>query len=89
MAGTVDDSNEKHLEPWSAACERDGIHSTPLSPYLDQVGTRSSKTNLKPYVYTAGHNPKPVHSVFHFLIFLLFEFQNYCLAHKCKHDKLK
>lgn len=37
MAGTVDDSNEKHLEPWSAACEKDGIHSTPLSPYLDQV----------------------------------------------------
>lgn len=36
MAGTVDDSNEKHLEPWSAACEKDGIHSTPLSPYLDQ-----------------------------------------------------
>lgn len=36
MAGTVDDSNEKHLEPWSAACDRDGIHTTPLSPYLDQ-----------------------------------------------------
>ena len=37
MAGTVEDSNEKHLAPWSAACERDGIHTTPLSPYLDQV----------------------------------------------------
>lgn len=37
MANTVEDSNEKHLEPWSAACERDGIHTTPLSPYLDQV----------------------------------------------------
>lgn len=37
MASTVEDSNEKHLAPWSAACERDGIHTTPLSPYLDQV----------------------------------------------------
>lgn len=38
MASTVEDSNEKHLAPWSEACERDGIHTTPLSPYLDQVG---------------------------------------------------
>lgn len=36
MASTVEDSNEKHLTPWSEACERDGIHTTPLSPYLDQ-----------------------------------------------------
>lgn len=35
MASTVEDSNEKHLSPWSEACERDGIHTTPLSPYLD------------------------------------------------------
>ena len=39
MASTVEDSNEKHLAPWSEACERDGIHTTPLSPYLDQVGS--------------------------------------------------
>ena len=39
MASTVEDSNEKHLTPWSEACERDGIHTTPLSPYLDQVGS--------------------------------------------------
>ena len=38
MASTVEDSNEKHLAPWSEACERDGIYTTPLSPYLDQVG---------------------------------------------------
>ena len=38
MASTVEDSNEKHLAPWSEACERDGIRTTPLSPYLDQVG---------------------------------------------------
>lgn len=35
MATTVEDSNEKHLEPWSKACETNGIVSTPLSPYLD------------------------------------------------------
>ena len=37
MESTVEDSNEKHLEPWSKACDRDGITSTPLSPYLDPV----------------------------------------------------
>lgn len=36
MASTVEDSNEKHLAPWSEACDRDGIQTTPLSPYLDQ-----------------------------------------------------
>ena len=50
MASTVEDSNEKHLTPWSEACERDGIHTTPLSPYLDQVGScvgwrKSAKIN--------------------------------------------
>lgn len=37
MDSTVEDCNEKHLSPWSEACEKDGIHTTPLSPYLDQV----------------------------------------------------
>ena len=41
MANTVEDSNEKHLAPWSAACERDGTYTTPLSPYLDQVSQLS------------------------------------------------
>lgn len=36
MAGATDESNEKHLEPWSVACQRDGITNTPLSPYIDQ-----------------------------------------------------
>ncbi|XP_028402731.1 uncharacterized protein LOC114525548 [Dendronephthya gigantea] len=36
MTDIVDESNEKHLEPWSEACQRDGIENTPLSPYLDQ-----------------------------------------------------
>ena len=37
MTDIVDESNEKHLEPWSEACQRDKIENTPLSPYLDQV----------------------------------------------------
>lgn len=36
MASATEESNEKHLAPWSAACERDGIANTPLSPYIDQ-----------------------------------------------------
>ena len=41
MSGTVQDSNEKHMVPWSEACERDGITSSHLSPYLDEVHTSS------------------------------------------------
>ena len=37
MSGVVEDSNDKHLAPWSEACHRDKIENTPLSPYLDQV----------------------------------------------------
>lgn len=36
MSVAVEDSNEKHLSPWSEACLRDKIANTPLSPYLDQ-----------------------------------------------------
>lgn len=35
----MEESNDKHLAPWSQACQKDGIHATPLSPYLDQVLT--------------------------------------------------
>lgn len=38
MSSAVEESNEKHLEPWSQACAADGITNTPLSPYIDQVG---------------------------------------------------
>ncbi|KAK3728621.1 hypothetical protein QZH41_011712, partial [Actinostola sp. cb2023] len=63
MESTVEESNEKHLEPWSEACEKDGVHATPLSPYLDQEllydkhlfvdGTKIEKTGFS-YQY-----PKP------------------------------
>lgn len=36
MASATEQSNEKHLAPWSAACQGDGISNTPLTPYLDQ-----------------------------------------------------
>ena len=37
MSSVVQDSNEKHLAPWSEACSADNIVNTPLSPYLDKV----------------------------------------------------
>ena len=36
MSSATEESNEKHLAPWSDACAADGISNTPLSPYLDQ-----------------------------------------------------
>lgn len=36
MASATEESNEKHLAPWSEACSRDGVTNTPLSPYIDQ-----------------------------------------------------
>ncbi|KAL5468720.1 hypothetical protein EMCRGX_G029830 [Ephydatia muelleri] len=36
MTSAVEESNEKHLAPWSTACTRDGIENTPLSPYIDK-----------------------------------------------------
>ncbi|XP_077993896.1 dTDP-glucose 4,6-dehydratase-like [Glandiceps talaboti] len=36
MTDVVDESNDKHMTPWSKACESDNIHNTPLSPFIDQ-----------------------------------------------------
>ena len=36
MTSATEESNEKHLAPWSEACTRDGVTNTPLSPYIDQ-----------------------------------------------------
>ncbi|KAK3799987.1 hypothetical protein RRG08_035586 [Elysia crispata] len=36
MSDVVDDINEKHMQPWSDACQRDGIVNTPLTPFIDQ-----------------------------------------------------
>lgn len=37
MTDVVDDINEKHMRPWSDACQRDNISNTPLNPFIDQV----------------------------------------------------
>lgn len=37
MKGVCENINEKHMEPWSQACNKDKIESTPLSPFLDKV----------------------------------------------------
>nr|KAI8752522.1 dTDP-D-glucose 4; 6-dehydratase-like isoform X2 [Biomphalaria glabrata] len=36
MTDIVDDINEKHVRPWSDACQRDKITNTPLNPFIDQ-----------------------------------------------------
>ena len=41
MSDAVDESNDKHLTPWSEACLADGITNTPLSPYIDKVITNT------------------------------------------------
>jgi len=34
------------LPPWSEACERDGVLSTPLTPYIEKVSTTSFSFHL-------------------------------------------
>ncbi|CAL1533091.1 unnamed protein product [Lymnaea stagnalis] len=36
MTDIVDDINEKHMRPWSDACQRDQVSNTPLNPFIDQ-----------------------------------------------------
>ncbi|XP_048749797.2 uncharacterized protein LOC125661708 isoform X2 [Ostrea edulis] len=36
MTSVVEDINDRHMQPWADACERDGIVNTPLNPFLDQ-----------------------------------------------------
>ncbi|XP_070535589.1 uncharacterized protein [Ptychodera flava] len=36
MTDVVDESNDKHMAPWSRACDADNIVNTPLSPFIDQ-----------------------------------------------------
>jgi len=50
MSSVVQDSNEKHLAPWSAACSNDQIANTPLSPYLDKVSFHLSSLIFAMYI---------------------------------------
>lgn len=36
MSSVVEEVNDKHMAPWAAACSKDGIEYSPLSPYIDQ-----------------------------------------------------
>jgi nucleoside-diphosphate-sugar epimerase len=36
LSSIQEDSNDKHLRPWSDACTRDNVMNTPLSPFLDK-----------------------------------------------------
>jgi len=33
----VEEVNEKHMAPWGELCERDNIHTTPLTPFIEKV----------------------------------------------------
>ncbi len=37
MSGATEESNDKHLAPWSEACTQDSVSNTPLSPYLGKL----------------------------------------------------
>jgi hypothetical protein len=37
LKAIAEEANDKHLKPWSDLCKEQGITSTPLSPYIDQV----------------------------------------------------
>ena len=37
MNNIVEEINDKHMEPWADACQRDNIMNTPLNPFIDQV----------------------------------------------------
>ena len=58
MSDAVEESNEKHLAPWSQACSASEIHNTPLTPYIDKAGGQSSlylmllKSVFSPWTHT-------------------------------------
>jgi hypothetical protein len=36
LDSVTEDVNDKHLQPWSELCKKDGVANTPLTPYLDK-----------------------------------------------------
>jgi hypothetical protein len=36
LGDVTEEINDKHLQPWSDICKRFNVHSSPLTPYLDQ-----------------------------------------------------
>lgn len=37
LTDVVEEINEKHMAPWGEMCQRSGIQSTPLNPFIDEV----------------------------------------------------
>ncbi|XP_058798681.1 UDP-glucose 4-epimerase isoform X2 [Phymastichus coffea] len=48
MNGVVEEINDKHMEPWAEACNKDGVENTPLSPYIDQELLQYHHLHLRP-----------------------------------------
>eukprot|EP00056_Hartaetosiga_gracilis_P004307 m.73886 g.73886 ORF g.73886 m.73886 type:complete len:109 (+) comp11785_c0_seq2:1072-1398(+) len=46
MSAVVDESNEKHMQPWSVMCRENDILNTPLSPYLDKELLKNNSTSV-------------------------------------------
>ncbi|KAJ3063690.1 hypothetical protein HDU98_000521 [Podochytrium sp. JEL0797] len=46
LASITEDVNDKHLEPWGQLCKDGGIHSTPLTPFLDVELLRDNALNM-------------------------------------------
>lgn len=44
----VEEVNDKHLGPWSEACQKDNVENTPLTPYIDQELLSNKHLYLKP-----------------------------------------
>lgn len=59
MSGATEESNEKHLQPWSEACHRDGISNTPLSPYMDQELLYNRSVHIIDYALPSSSPPPP------------------------------
>lgn len=56
MSDAVEESNEKHLAPWSQACSASKILNTPLTPYIDKAGGQSNHYSvLMKSVFPHGH----------------------------------
>ncbi|XP_062611635.1 probable dTDP-glucose 4,6-dehydratase [Saccostrea cucullata] len=59
MTSVVEDINDRHVQPWADACERDGIVNTPLNPFIDQellynknLAMSSSKLTATGFTYS-------------------------------------
>lgn len=57
LDSVTEDVNDKHLQPWSELCKKEGVANTPLTPYLDKellkdnaLSIDGSKVFYNPYI---------------------------------------